>query len=557
MNPPLERQLLGIIVGGSVDRGFQVRLNPDVPLEGINVGSQIVVQGTDLVYFCIVTDVSLEAVDSRYRSISPSTLNPFITEVAAGTVIYGTLQVSPMLTLPASGKGQIQPARSLPPPFSQVLVASDSDFEEVFGKESNTHFFIGTPLHRETKICLDIEKLMRRSTGVFGKSGTGKTFLTRLLLMGILKSNLASTLVFDMQNEYGWSGTSEAGAGTVKGLKQLFPSQVSIFSMDPENSKLRGAKTDFTVTIGLDEIEPEDIKVLQELLNLSDVAADAAYTVEAHYGQRVWIHTLLNLPSEGFSELARSLNINEAALSALQRRLRRLERFDFVVKEADKTPKGGTVRSILDYLERGFHVVLEFGGYQDNRTAYILVTNLLTRRIYNEYRARTEAAMGNRGNEPRPLVITIEEAHRFLTPQLASQTIFGTIAREMRKYHVNLLVVDQRPGRIDSEVMSQLGTKITCSLDDGKDVDSILSGVSGRRDLRSVIETLSDNREALILGHAIPMPTVIRTREYGSNDSYKSLGQSPPTLNGQILVGDDTGKPNTREFDLLFGSSSD
>ena len=123
MNTPLDRQPLGIIIGGSVDRGFQVRLNPDVPLEGINVGSQIVVQGTDLVYFCIVTDVSLETVDARYRSMSPNALNPFITEVAAGTVIYGTLQVSPMLTLPTSGNGEIQPARSLPPPFSRVFRA--------------------------------------------------------------------------------------------------------------------------------------------------------------------------------------------------------------------------------------------------------------------------------------------------------------------------------------------------------------------------------------------------------------------------------------------------
>jgi len=40
------------------------------------------------------------------------------------------------------------------------------------------------------------------------------------------------------------------------------------------------------------------------------------------------------------------------------------------------------------------------------------------------------------------------------------QTIFGTIAREMRKYFVTLLVVDQRPSGIDNEVMSQIGTAL-------------------------------------------------------------------------------------------------
>ena len=61
------------------------------------------------------------------------------------------------------------------------------------------------------------------------------------------------------------------------------------------------------------------------------------------------------------------------------------------------------------------------------------------------------------GHEPPQLLITIEEAHKFLDPKIAGQTIFGTIAREMRKYNVTLLVVDQRPSGIDEEVMCQIG----------------------------------------------------------------------------------------------------
>ena len=78
-------------------------------------------------------------------------------------------------------------------------------------------------------------------------------------------------------------------------------------------------------------------------------------------------------------------------------------------------------------------------------------------------------------------MITIEEAHKFLNPELAGQTIFGTIAREMRKYNVTLLVIDQRPSGIDDEVMSQIGTKITCLLDNDRDIDSVLAGVSHLR----------------------------------------------------------------------------
>jgi DNA helicase HerA-like ATPase len=68
------------------------------------------------------------------------------------------------------------------------------------------------------------------------------------------------------------------------------------------------------------------------------------------------------------------------------------------------------------------------------------------------------------------LLITIEEAHKFLNPIAARQTIFGIIAREMRKYYVSLLVVDQRPSGIDEEIISQIGTKIIAQLNDEKDI---------------------------------------------------------------------------------------
>ena len=61
-----------------------------------------------------------------------------------------------------------------------------------------------------------------------------------------------------------------------------------------------------------------------------------------------------------------------------------------------------------------------------------LSPNILTRRIHDEYTRQMEEAGNDRGKQPPPLVITIEEAHKFLSTALAKQTIFGIIAREMR-----------------------------------------------------------------------------------------------------------------------------
>ncbi len=411
------------------------------------------------------------------------------------------------------------PAKTIPSHFSKVYLASEQDIQLVFGSEDKENFWIGNPLDMESKICLNLNEFSKRSNGVFGKSGTGKTFLTRLLLTGIMQKSSAVNLVFDMQSEYGWQGYREEG-GWVKGLKQLFPSKVAVFSLDEEHCRRLCISPDYLVRIGYNQIDPEDIELLIETLNLSSVAADATYTLASHFGHRTWLKHFLDLDSTSLRDLSKEINVNDRALSTLHNRMRRLQRFHFITENESE----GAVDEILAYLDRGIHVILEFGRYQNELSAYILVANLLTRRIHSRYSRRKEEAMGDPAKEPRPLVITIEEAHRFLNAGIANQTIFGTIAREMRKYNVTLLVIDQRPSGIDDEVMSQIGTKLACLLDNERDIDAIFSGVAGSRELRSVLSKLNSKQQALIFGHSVPMPVVVRVRDFGTEESYRTLG---------------------------------
>ena len=520
-------QRLGMVVSGSLTEGMEVRLDADTSIEDIKVGTFVNIQGQHMRFFGVVTDVALASMDPALPSSPPDVSNPFIARVVSGTAAYGTITVEPMLTLGGGDsvmgddESQPQPAKTIPPHFSAVGSATDEDIRTVFGSEDDRHFWIGSPLDMDTQLCLDIEELVTRSNGVFGKSGTGKTFLTRLLLAGILQKNVASNLVFDMHNEYGWQGTSEGMTSTVKGLKQLFSSRVAVFTLDEQSSRNRGINPDYVARIGLEEIEPEDILMLRESLNLSEVAADATYSLQREFGKK-WLGAFLEMSGgEEMRELASRLNVNDRALSTLQNRLGRLMRLPFI----DTDRAHDSVNRILDYVQnQDMHVVLEFGRYGSDLSAYILVANLLTRRIYARYQQLTEKAAGDSAQSPRPLVITIEEAHKFLNPGIADQTIFGTIAREMRKFNVTLLVVDQRPSGIDDEIMSQIGTKLTCLLDSDRDVDAVLSGVSGSRKLRAVLSRLESKQQALVFGHALPMPVVVRTRDYGSAESYASFG---------------------------------
>jgi hypothetical protein len=117
------------------------------------------------------------------------------------------------------------------------------------------------------------------------------------------------------------------------------------------------------------------------------------------------------------------------------------------------------------------------------------------------------------GSAPNRLVIVVEEAHKFMDRSLAGLGIFGQIARELRKYNVTLLVIDQRPSQIDPEVLSQIGTKVCFQLDSDSDVEALVGGVSGRAAMRSVIAALESQQQALAFGHALPMPVVVRTAD--------------------------------------------
>ena len=512
---------LGMVVGGSLSRGVDVRLDTQSQVEEMALGQHVVIQGQSRRFFGVITDIALESSDESLRGSPPDLSNPIVAQVVADTATFATLRVLPMLALEgalAAVDGPT-PAKTVPPHFAPVHLASEEDVQMVFGAEDNRHFWVGNPLDMETRVCLDLEEFVKRSNGVFGKSGTGKSFLTRLLLVGILQKSAAVNLVFDMESEYGWMGTSE-GAGMVKGIKQLFPSQVSVFSLDDEHSRRRGVSPDYLIRVGYNQITPEDIELLRETLGLSEVAADAAYNLAGKFGQERWLGHFLELGGQDLRELANDINVNERALSTLHNRLGRLKRFHFITERESEE----SVEEILRNLDRGIHVVVEFGRYRHELSAYMLVANMMTRRIHDRYVRRKEEAMGDASREPRPLVITIEEAHRFLSPSIASQTTFGNIAREMRKYNVTLLVVDQRPSGIEDEVMSQLGTKLSCLLDNERDVDAVTAGVSGARELRSVLSKLDSKQQSLIFGHSVPMPIVVRVRDYGTNESYKELG---------------------------------
>jgi len=92
-------------------------------------------------------------------------------------------------------------------------------------------------------------------------------------------------------------------------------------------------------------------------------------------------------------------------------------------------------------------------------------------------------------------------------------------------------VVDQRPSQIDEEVMSQIGTRVTALLDNERDINAVLTGISGAQSLREVLARLDTRQQAIIMGHAVPMPVVVKTRTY-DQAFYEAITRSSPGGDG-------------------------
>lgn len=526
---------LGSVIQGSLSQGLDVRLHGDVSVEEMRVGKFLVVQGHRSKFFCLLTDVSLGTSSPRILADPPNPADDFLQAVLAGTSTYGTVELAPMLMFTPTATEtndrqtptdlELLPVKTIPSHFSQVYEASDRDFRMVFGWEEDpekTNFAIGQPLDTDVPICLDLKRFVERSNGIFGKSGTGKSFLTRLLLSGIIRKQAAVNLMFDMHSEYGWEAMQEGkGVSTVKGLRQLFPGEVEIYTLDAESTNRRGVRGAQEMYLSFDQIEIEDIRLVGFELGLSEASLDNANVLYSEFGKH-WIAQLLNMSNEDIKIFCEEKQGHAGSIMALQRKLKRLENLKYI--------KGACpfnyIDQILTTLSAGKHVIIEFGS-QSNMLSYMLATNMITRRIHSEYVKKADYFLQTKNpqDRPRQLVITIEEAHRFLDSKIVHQTIFGTIAREMRKYYVTLLVVDQRPSGIDNEVMSQIGTRVTCLLNDEKDIEAIFTGVSGGGNLRSVLAKLDSKQQALVLGHALPMPVVVRTRSY-DQQFYREIGIS-------------------------------
>jgi DNA helicase HerA-like ATPase len=551
---------IGYIVGGGLKESFRARLT--VPAQEIQEGAFVVIPSGDWQFYGLVTDLQLGATDPRFADEQTETrLPPALAHALHGQTLYTNLEILPALMLergPEPGSPEYAawmkehaeklsrplPVKTVPPHHALVRLASGGDIAEIFGDPAGKgKFVIGYTREQEHPVCIDLDKFVQRSAGVFGATGTGKSFLTRIVLAGLMHHNHASVLVFDMHNEYGYDDTTSDTGLRVTGLKTKFASRVQVVGLGA-GTTIRNSTPDFNLQIAMADITSADIELLTRELNLKETTPttlDALYT-EFRQG---WFSAFRQMENGAVFETedgkkipaphsvaawANQAGVNVAAAEGLHSKLQRLFHKEYIVEK----PAADSIGEIVKSLEAGKHVVLSFGEFETDLD-YLLVSNLLTRKIKQVWENKTNYFRSQGKDEPRQLVIVVEEAHKLLNREMAGQTTFASIAREMRKYYVTLLIIDQRPSQIDDEVMSQLGTRISGWLGDEDDVHAVLSGLAGRESLRGMLARLQPKEEVLLLGWGVPMPLPVKSRRYDDNFWRELFGVEGKKDEAQIM----------------------
>lgn len=540
-------ETIGYVIGGSLKEGLFARLT--VSSDQVQEGAFVVVEHNNVNYYGLVVDIRLTASDPQFaQEMNENRLPQAMAGILNQHTLFTELEIMPVL-MQNIGSGETLtdeqeykpvnthplPVKMLPPHHSFVRQATSFDVKEVFNPREEDAFVIGSTREQGHPIHLDLAKLTKRSSGIFGATGTGKSYLTRMILAGIINNNKSAVLLFDMHDEYAFGDTSSDTGKSVPGLKNKFCQRVKVCALG-SSTTIQGNQPDFNLVFEYSDISTADIEMLMRELNLRETTPTTLAALENSFKQN-WFETFKNMNE--FSEddersvayWAKNTGVNQMAAEGLHQKLKKLFQKDYLVSRTAKNP----INEIIDALKNKRSVILSFAKYETDLD-YLMVTNLLTRKIRQEWEQMTTNYNRNKSNpgskdavEPVPLVIALEEAHKLLNREMADQTAFSIIAREMRKYYVTLLIIDQRPSKIYDEVMSQLGTRICGWLGDENDISAVLSGLSGRDSLRGMLACLQPTEEVLMVGFGVPMPIPIRSRRYDEKFWKELLKQNTLT----------------------------
>ncbi len=452
-------------------------------------------------------------------------------------------------------RGRLVTPRRPPRANTKVFRAPTELVKELYSVPEDRALHIGYLVARpEVPVYLDVEGL-KRHLAIIAATGSGKTWCAVLLIEELLKKG-ATIVVIDPHGEYvklkekvhvldprlrdrvlvlKASRTQEGDKLYRIKLLQLDSETLSSIAGIPQNAhKIRHCvRAAFNIVKAIAKYvnRPELVNIGNLLKVLSFWRRERNVSKSRKSGNlspepivRKMLQELFNLGNSD-SELVRKLSKYIEDLYAATYRdvspcldairyLRSLKRYG--VYTSTTTP-------LHEILQPAHVTILNLSGVKEEIQDHI-VYNVLTR-IFNARVRYVRDLPGERYEYP--VVVFIEEAHRFAPPKHRSrrtwsQEIITRIASEGRKFGVYLVVITQRPSKIDSDVLSQCQNQIVLKIVNPKDQEAIKDASEVlSQDLLMNLPSLNTG-EAIVVGPLTKAPVIVRLRDrilpYGGSD---------------------------------------
>lgn len=208
--------------------------------------------------------------------------------------------------------------------------------------------------------------------------------------------------------------------------------------------------------------------------------------------------------------------INQVGVLGIRRPLNQLRtrlldrRYDFLLHPGPWEPNlsGHTDQDLPALLEYWLGhnkpiTILDLSGIPSTVVARLI--GAILRIIYDALFWSREKS---EGGVARPLMIVMEEAHRYLSKDAdgPARSMIQRVVKEGRKFGIGAMIVSQRPTEVDETILSQCGTFIALRLSNSSDRGKVQSLLSDN--LAGVVESLPVLRtgEAIIVGEAARLP---------------------------------------------------
>ncbi|TFF88108.1 MAG: ATP-binding protein [Promethearchaeota archaeon] len=480
----------------------------------LRLGQPIVIESDTLLYYSLIMRLYYPPNPTAERfANSPFTelIPPSDVEGVRGKEFYGLADMSCLKILPKRNFDDINYQEfmrefdTIPPIFSIGRDVTEEEFNLIYQESEFTEAF-GTLRGFHLEVPLDFAKLVKKPFGLFGRTGIGKSILNKILALFILKHNVSQMVLFDMQGEYGLYSRAD----NTKGLAYFYQDKIQMYLLST-------LKKGDTVIDG-----SEQFFVYKQNISASDIIASAQNLNEPTINVLYRIEDLVNNGTAGYDNLIDAIRnidadidgaINAHSLRALRNRIVRFDRYDFITDKGSRTDED-SIQNMFTRLKEGKSLVVDFGQYGANTHLYLFIANMITRRLYSIYNQKEDDP------DLPPLTIILEEAHKFLQPNLIRYTVFDRIAREMRKFQLTLGFVDQRPSQIDEEVYSQIANTFVMHMNDERDINTVVKTLPNSKKWKGVITGLQ-KRQVFVRGDAIAVPTIIDVLDYTDEENLK------------------------------------